>query len=261
MQSLIQSPSGTTAIPKWVSSALLLTDLYQKISTADARRKALKETTKNKKVVWKWFDDRTAKWQAYNEPSQKDIDSAFNKGEQLIRLTQSRRKYTIYLTKMIQVNEESHSRRPITRHFVEKSPKSKESQDEQTDVVKSYLDKNELSGHSLSDEQTKHLLSCCVSLCGLENIDGDTLHSCLRIILRLTRVHQYALYFAKVDGVQMLLNLKRDQGFNGFYSLASLLIRHILEAPDVLKTTIEKTLRAMTLHGAAHQGSGLCFRL
>ena len=109
-QSLIQSPSGSTAIPKWVSSALLLTDLYQKISTADARRKALQETTKNKKVIWKWFDDRQAKWQAYNENSQKDIDSAFKKGEQLVRLTQNqgRRKYTIYLTKMIQVNEESH---------------------------------------------------------------------------------------------------------------------------------------------------------
>ena len=100
---------------------MLLTDLYQKISTSDARRKALNEFTKNKKVIWKWFDDRQAKWQSYTDINQTTIDDAFNKGDQIVRLTASRRKYTIYLSKMVQSNDETGNRRPIMRYFEGKS--------------------------------------------------------------------------------------------------------------------------------------------
>ena len=110
---------------------------------------------------------------------------------------------------------------------------------------------------SLTEDQTKHLLLCCVSLCNLDSVDPDTLHSCLRIILRLTRNHTFALYFAQVGGINMLFNLKADQGFNGFYSLASLLIRHVLESPEVLRQTIEKSVRAIGNNGASHHGWGV----
>ena len=39
-------------IPKWISTALLLTDLYQKTTISDQRRKMLKE----EKIEWMWFD-------------------------------------------------------------------------------------------------------------------------------------------------------------------------------------------------------------
>ena len=41
-------------IPKWISTALLLTDLYQKTTISDQRRKMLQE--ESKKVEWMWFD-------------------------------------------------------------------------------------------------------------------------------------------------------------------------------------------------------------
>lgn len=247
-----EEPSAS--IPKWVSSALLLTDLYQKISTADARRRGLDALTREKKVVWKWFDDRQAKWQSYTEINQSAIAAAFNKGEQIVRLTASRRKYTIYLSKMIQVNDESHNRRPIMRYFEDQSAKNKNNEEGVLDDDLPHIVDN---NGSLSNDQTEHLLHCCVSLCNLESIDPDTLHSCLRIILRLTRSHTFALYFAEVGGIYMLLKLKAEQGFNGFYSLASLLIRHVLESPDVLKSTIEKTVKAIGTNGASHHGSGV----
>ena len=236
---------------------MLLTDLYQKISTADARRRALASATRDKKIVWKWFDERQAKWQNYTDNNQSTISAAFNKGEQVVRLMASRRKYTIYLSKMIQVNEESHNRRPIMRYFEKK--KTSEKVADAAKTIGSPSEEPNFSDYhgSLSDDQTQHLLTCCVSLCNLELVDSDTLHSCLRIILRLTRHHKFALYFAQVGGITMLFKLTSDQGFNGFYSLASLLLRHVLESPDVLKCSIEKTVKLLGNNGASHQGSGV----
>ena len=66
-----------------------------------------------------------------------------------------------------------------------------------------------------------------------------------------------ALMFAENGGLEAIFALRDTQAFTGFYSLVSLLIRHILETPEILLLTVEKTLRSIGLTGAAHHASGV----
>ena len=52
-------------VPKWVSSSLLLADLYQKISLADERQKQLNVIYAGQKVTWKYYEEREKRWKAY----------------------------------------------------------------------------------------------------------------------------------------------------------------------------------------------------
>lgn len=80
---------------------------------------------------------------------------------------------------------------------------------------------------------------CCVVLIGVP-VEPDALHAVLRLALRLTREHQYALMFAELNGPKLLLSLTQASAFQGFTSLASLLFRHVLEEPNTLRHTLEK---------------------
>ena len=107
------------------------------------------------------------------------------------------------------------------------------------DVSSSYL----LAG--LSMEQGNELIRSCVGL--LANLaDSDTLHAAMRLCLRLTRDYAHAETFANVDGVKHLLNLGQSSAFPGFLTLATLLLRHLVEEPKTLYDTMEKVLRVFT---------------
>ena len=71
-------------------------------------------------------------------------------------------------------------------------------------------------------------------------VNANTLHAVLRLCLRLTREHEYALMFAELGGTRLLLSLTQTSGFQGFTSLASLILRHVLEEPATLRHTYEK---------------------
>ena len=71
-------------------------------------------------------------------------------------------------------------------------------------------------------------------------MDADTLHATLRLTLRLTREHRYAMIFAELGGPRLMLNLTQASAFQGFTSLATLILRHILEEPSTLAHTMEK---------------------
>ena len=79
----------------------------------------------------------------------------------------------------------------------------------------------------------------CVKLIG-QGIDSDALHACMRLLLRLTCAHPLAALFAHLGGVRSLLALKQIDGFAGFSSLATLLIRHTIEDANTLQYTMEK---------------------
>ena len=100
--------------------------------------------------------------------------------------------------------------------------------------------------NGLSAEGRSSLLKSCVALISLP-VDADALNAVLRLCLRLTQDFQLASDFASFGGVKMLLKLTQVSGFSGFESLATLLIRHILEDPSTLKHTIEKVIRASTV--------------
>ena len=62
-----------------------------------------------------------------------------------------------------------------------------------------------------------------------------------------------ASLFAKLGGVKMLLSLTQSSNFNGFASLATLLVRHVMEDPATLRAAIERVIRTST--SSSNQGS------
>lgn len=91
----------------------------------------------------------------------------------------------------------------------------------------------------LSEDMTTILIRACVSMISVP-VDPDTLHATLRLCLRLTRNHHYAMMFAELKSTRMILGLTQSSGFNGFTPLVTLLFRHIIEDPATLRHTMEK---------------------
>ena len=116
------------------------------------------------------------------------------------------------------------------------------------DAEKELMKGSLLSGLSLS--QGSELIKSCVGLLCIP-ADPDTLHAAMRLCLRLTRHYQHAEKFASLGGVKQLLNLSQSSAFSGFLTLATLLLRHLVEEPETLHHTMEKVLRAYTGPSAA----------
>ena len=239
-------------VPKWVSSSLLLADLYQKISLADERRKQLDLIYSNQKIVWKYYEEREKRWKAYTDDENNKITKAYEKGDTSCRLI-GRRKYFICFSRMIQQSDETPSKKPIMR-FYSGAKKDDKAMDASPKVTLEALAQDSVK---LTDDQAQHLIDCCVALCTRQNTDSDTIHSSLRIILRVTKKHSLALFFAERGGLEMMFKLNQNQGFSGFYSIASLLIRHLLESPAILKACFRKTVALFTTTSSAQASLGV----
>ena len=79
----------------------------------------------------------------------------------------------------------------------------------------------------------------CVDLIGCK-MSGDTLHACLRLVLRVTRDFKYSHLFVSLGGVNLLMGLDDTSNFPGLLGLVSLIVRHCLEDGAMLKRVIEK---------------------
>lgn len=99
----------------------------------------------------------------------------------------------------------------------------------------------------LTEEMTTVLIRACVSMISVP-VDPDTLHATLRLCLRLTRVHNYAMMFAELKSTRMILGLTQSSGFNGFTPLVTLLFRHIIEDPATLRHTMEKVPHSFSIN-------------
>ncbi|XP_076876895.1 E3 ubiquitin-protein ligase HUWE1 [Brachyhypopomus gauderio] len=121
-------------------------------------------------------------------------------------------------------------------------------------------DASQVSGgivvQGLSEEMTTVLIRACVSMISVP-VDPDTLHATLRLCLRLTRTHHYAMMFAELKSTRMILGLTQSSGFNGFTPLVTLLFRHIIEDPATLRHTMEKVVRSAVTSGAGSTTSGV----
>jgi len=95
----------------------------------------------------------------------------------------------------------------------------------------------------LSSSQSQALLRAAVGLIAVP-VEPDALNAILRLCLRLTRTFSQATLFAELGGIKLLLALKQTSSFSGFSSLASLLVRHVLEDDLTLKHTMEKIIRS-----------------
>merc|ERR1719239_1118553 len=95
----------------------------------------------------------------------------------------------------------------------------------------------------LSPDQSSALLRAAVGLISIP-VEPDALNAILRLCLRLTRTFNQATLFAELGGIKLLLALTQASSFSGFSSLASLLVRHVLEDEQTLRNTMEKIIRS-----------------
>ena len=86
--------------PKWMTATLLFVDLHEKVILGLKRKSDLSDVCVH---TWKWFDISQGKWCAYNAPNNKTIDDAFWQGEAQVKFQNSRRKYSIQFSSMMQV--------------------------------------------------------------------------------------------------------------------------------------------------------------
>uniref|UniRef100_A0A8C4SA71 E3 ubiquitin-protein ligase HUWE1 n=1 Tax=Erpetoichthys calabaricus TaxID=27687 RepID=A0A8C4SA71_ERPCA len=269
--------------PKWITPVLLLIDFYEKTAVSSKRRAQMNKYLQPNSNNWRWFDDRSGRWCSYSASNNSTIDTAWRAGESSVRFTAGRRRYTVQFNTMVQVNEETGNRRPVMLTVqrlprIGKSGKNGNGQDldktleesketnKENKIFHSTISCQENSGfvesaaaiviQGLSEDMTTVLIRACVSMISVP-VDPDTLHATLRLCLRLTRTHQYAMMFAELKSTRMILNLTQSSGFNGFTPLVTLLFRHIIEDPATLRHTMEKVVRSAVTSGAGSTTSGV----
>lgn len=237
-------------IPKWLTPIILLLDSLGKVSTMTQRKRNMHLVTKR---VWKWYDVVSGKWTSYSPSNNKIINEAYWNGEQTVRITCGRRRYTISFTMMQQINEESNNNRPISMTPInliseEEMAKSESQEPESQDEVAltEREEKRCIPIANFTKEQSEEIVRSCVKLMNTE-IDKDALHAIMRLCLRLTQDFDNAKIFVNEGGVRCLIQLKENMAFNGFRSLSTLLIRHTFEGPSTLAYAMEKVIRGRTL--------------
>ena len=99
----------------------------------------------------------------------------------------------------------------------------------------------------LSSFVPEEIVSSCVQLMAHQQLDRDTLHAIMRVVVRLTKDYKMAEVFARFGGIDVLLNMKQSSGYIGFTTLATLLIRHVIEEPKTLSLAIQNVLANRTL--------------
>ncbi|XP_076304373.1 LOW QUALITY PROTEIN: HECT, UBA and WWE domain containing E3 ubiquitin protein ligase 1 [Tachypleus tridentatus] len=241
--------------PKWPASVCLLIDLFERASISSIRRAPLLKVSKRQ---WKWFDDRTGRWNSYTGSNNKTIDDAYKVGEQSIRFTAGRRRYTVQFSTMVQINEETGNWRPIMLTLEDKEKEDNRIKEKTMDTDDSGTT-SEIAIASpvsqpiaevkivqgLTREQSATLVRACIGLISIP-VEPDSLHAVMRLCLRLTRSYENAVIFTELGGPKLLLNLTQSSAFTGFTSLATLLIRHVLEDPQSLRSAMEKVVRHST---------------
>ncbi|KAM5145307.1 E3 ubiquitin-protein ligase HUWE1 isoform 14-T14 [Mantella aurantiaca] len=278
--------------PKWITPVLLLIDFYEKTSIASKRRVQMNRYLQSSGNNWRWFDDRSGRWCSYSASNNSTIDAAWKAGETCVRFTAGRRRYTVQFTTMVQVNEETGNRRPVMLTLLrvprlikggkngngqelektleeskevdikqkeEKLPDATPAPESTTQEKESPTDEPKVGDiviQGLTEEMVTVLIRSCVSMLGVP-VDPDTLHATLRLCLRLTRDHKYAMMFAELKSTRMILSLTQSSGFNGFTPLVTLLFRHIIEDPCTLQHTMEKVVRSAATSGAGSTTSGV----
>ncbi|RZB39554.1 DUF913, HECT, DUF908 and/or WWE domain containing protein [Asbolus verrucosus] len=235
--------------PKWLASSFLLIDAVSKVSTCTHRKRNMHLSTTR---VWRWFQLETGKWTPYSNSNNKLINDAYWNGEQSVRVTCGRRRYTVTFSNMLQLNDESGNNRPICMTLINSglpscsdvsvvnSEESLEAELTEKEEKRCTLVPN------LDKTQETEIVRACVKFMHMP-IDKDLLHSILQICIRLTRNFDLAKIFVQEGGVKCLLKMKQVREFAGFGILATILIRHALEEPNTLSYAIEKIIRARTL--------------
>ncbi|CAH0561864.1 unnamed protein product [Brassicogethes aeneus] len=235
--------------PKWLAPAFLLIDAVSKVSVCTHRKLSMHKSTNR---VWRWYDLVSGKWTPYLSSNNKLINDAYWNGEQSIRVTCGRKRYTVTFANMLQVNDETGNNRPITMTlmtFGHPSCSDITQVAPEGAIFAELTEKEEkrcVPVQGFQKTNDKDIVAACVKLMHLQ-IEKDLLHSVLQICVRLTRDFENAKEFVKLGGVKCLLKMRQTCDFGGFGILATILIRHSLEEPNTLSFAMEKVIRCRTL--------------
>lgn len=248
---LTQQPPAV--VPRWLTPCLLLLDSIGKVSEATRRKRLMHLATKR---IWKWYDSVSGKWTTYSPTNNKLINEAYWSGDQTVRITCGRRRYTISFATMQQINEESNNNRPISMTPInadvplESGPEVYEAMERDVAELTEREERRCVVIKGFTDEQAKEMVEACVALMAAE-IDRDALHAMMRLCLRLTQKFEIAQAFVRMGGVTRLIIMREPLAFNGYRTLATLLIRHTIEGPTTLAYAIKKVIRDRLL-GSFH---------
>lgn len=282
-QMIVTMMNKVLPTPKWLAPLALLLDLYDKVALSTKQKQQMHKICT---TTWQWYDLGSSKWNSYSPQHNKMINDAYMAGESEIHLVLSRHRYTINFKCMSQINEESSNHRPIimalrsietmnnpNEAFDEKAEETVEIPSEIPEPVqpstsaapvdpapecvnlmdvdtpaKSYAKMlEEIELEPLSSFVPEEIVSSCVQLMAHQQLDRDTLHAIMRVVVRLTKNYTMAEVFARFGGIDVLLNMKQSSGYIGFTTLATLLIRHVIEEPKTLSLAIQNVLANRTL--------------
>ncbi|CAA0815395.1 E3 ubiquitin-protein ligase UPL1, partial [Striga hermonthica] len=107
------------------------------------------------------------------------------------------------------------------------------------------------TGYLTMEESHKVLAIACDLI--KRHVPSIVMQAVLQLCARLTKVHCLALQFLESGGLVALFGLPRSCFFPGYDTLASAIVRHLLEDPQTLQTAMEVEIR-QTLSGSRHAG-------
>ncbi|KAH8518946.1 hypothetical protein H0E87_000697 [Populus deltoides] len=107
------------------------------------------------------------------------------------------------------------------------------------------------TGYLTIEESHKVLLVVCDLM--KQHVPAVIMQAILQLCARLTKTHVLALQFLENGGLAALFNLPRSCFFPGYQTVASAIVRHLLEDPQTLQTAMELEIR-QTLSGNRHAG-------
>lgn len=242
---LKEGSKDTPKTPKWLAPLLLLIERLEKVAILTKRKELMYKVTTR---MWKWFDLSSGKWNLYSPVNNRIINDAYWAGESSTRVTCNRRRYVISFSSMMQVNEESGNRRPITMGFKlhTGTEDGGSGSDSNMDTDENRVeDKRNTVLQGLSPGMAPGIINVCVKLMAIP-VDRDALHASMKLCLRLTRDYENAKVFVRMGGMKLLLDMTQASCFIGCINSSTLLIRHTLEEPYTLRLAMEKVIRNRT---------------
>ncbi|KAF8750432.1 hypothetical protein HU200_012382 [Digitaria exilis] len=97
------------------------------------------------------------------------------------------------------------------------------------------------TGYLTDLESQKALVFCCEFI--KKHVPSTVMQAVLQLSARLTKTHALAAQFFESGGLSALLNLPSACIFPGFETLASAIVRHLIEDPQTLQSAMELEIR------------------
>ncbi|CAO1370647.1 unnamed protein product [Diamesa hyperborea] len=260
-QMIVSLMNKVLPTPKWLAPLALLLDLYDKVALSTKHKQVMHKISTR---TWQSYNMVSYKWSNYTPEQNKLINDAYMSGESEVRLILGGRfqRCTINFNCMTQINDDE-TNRPIIMALrsieAMNNPNvslDEKAEDEAAAEAKNYVRMLEnIELEPLASFVPEEIVSSCVQLMSHQQLDRDTLHAIMRVVVRLTKNYNMAEVFARFGGIDVLLNMKHNSGYIGFTTLATLLIRHVIEEPKTLSLAIQNVLanRTLTTIPAGHR--------